>query len=114
MTMTNSQMEKYSAGFGLSLIVTILLNAVILLFKELSANVMSAMKAALGHHWTTHGVILIIVFFVLGFIFSGMKLGTKLDSQKMTKYIIWAVIISGVITAGFFLPNLKIASAIKY
>jgi len=107
-------MNKYSAGFGLSLVVTNLLSAVILLFKELSANVMSAMKAALGHHWTTHGVILIVVFVVLGFIFSGMKLGTKWDSQKMLKYIILAVIISGVITAGFFLPNLKIASAIKY
>jgi hypothetical protein len=107
-------MNKYSAGFGLSLIVTNLLSAVILLFKELSANVMSAMKAALGHHWTTHGVILIVVFVILGFIFSGMKLGTKWDSQKMLKYIILAVIISGVITAGFFLPNLKFASAIKY
>jgi len=112
--MTNSQMEKYSAGFGLSLIVTTLLNAVILLAKELNASIMSAMKSAMGHHWTTHGVILIIVFFVLGFIFSGMKLGTKIDSQKMTKYIIWAVIISGIITAGFFLPNLQVASAIKY
>ena len=61
-----------------------------------------------------HRVILIIVFFVIGFIFSRMKLGTKLDSQKMMKYIIWAVIISGVITAGFFLPNLKVASVIKY
>ena len=112
--MTNSQMEKYSAGFGLSLIVTILLNPIILLCKELNANVMSAMKSALGHHWTTHGAILIVVFFVLGFIFSGMKLGTKLDSEKLMKYIIWAVIISGIIIAGFFLPNLKAASAIKY
>jgi ABC-type multidrug transport system permease subunit len=61
-----------------------------------------------------HRVIPIIVFFVIGFIFSRMKLGTKLDSQKMMKYIIWAVIISGVITAGFFLPNSKVPSAIKY
>jgi hypothetical protein len=75
---------------------------------------MGALKSALGHHWTTHGVILIIVFFILGFIFSGMKLGTKLDFQKIMKYITWAVIISGVIIAGFFLPNLKAASAIKY
>jgi len=107
-------MNRYSAGFGLSLVVTNLLSAVILLFKELNANVMSAMKAALGHHWTTHVVILLVVFVVLGFIFSGMKLGTKWDSQKMMKYIIWSVIISGVITAGFFLPNLNIAAAIKY
>jgi uncharacterized membrane protein SirB2 len=106
--------DKYFVGFSLSLVVTILLNAVILLFKELSSNVMSAMKAALGHHWTTHGVILIVVFVVLGFIFSNMKLKTKWDSQRILKYIIWAVIISTVIIAGFFLPNLKVASTIKY
>lgn len=114
MTMINSQMEKYGAGFGLSLIVTILLNAIILLCKELNANVMSALKSAFSHHWTTHGIILIMTFFVLGFLFSGMKLGTKLDSHKMMKYIIVAVIISGFIIVVFFMPNLKAASAIKY
>jgi len=112
--MTNTQMEKYTAGFGLSLVVTNLLNAVILVVKEKSDTVMSAMKAALGHHWTTHGAIIITVFIVLGFIFSRMKLEERWDSQKMLKYIIWAVIISGVIIAGFFLPSLKISSTMKY
>jgi hypothetical protein len=108
------QMEKYTAGFGLSLIVTSLLNGMILLIKELNASVMSAMKAALGHHWTTHGAIVIIAFVVLGFVFSSMKFEEKWDSQKMLNYIIWATIIGGIIVAGFFMPNLKIASAIKY
>ena len=108
------QMEKYTAGFGLSLIVTSLLNAMILLIKEMNASVMNAMKAALGHHWTTHGAIVIIVFVGLGFVFSSMKFEEKWDSQKMLNYIIWATIIGGIIVAGFFMPNLKIASAIKY
>jgi heme/copper-type cytochrome/quinol oxidase subunit 2 len=107
-------MEKYTAGFGLSLIVTSLLNATILLIKEMNASVMNAMKAALGHHWTTHGAIVITVFVVLGFVFSSMKFEEKWDSQKMLNYIIWATIIGGIIVAGFFMPNLKIASAIKY
>jgi protein-S-isoprenylcysteine O-methyltransferase Ste14 len=112
--MENTPMEKYTAGFGLSLVVTSLLNAIILVIKEKNDSVMSAMKAALGHHWTTHGAIVIVVFLVLGFIFSGLQIGTKIDSRKMLTYIIWAVIISGVIIAGFFLPNLKFAGAMKY
>jgi uncharacterized membrane protein SirB2 len=112
--MKNTPMEKYTAGFGLSLVVTSLLNVVILIIKEKNDSVMSAMKAALGHHWTTHGAIVIIVFIVLGFIFSGMKIETKFDSGKMLKYIVWAVIISSVIIAGFFLPNLKFAGVMKY
>ncbi|MCX5828440.1 MAG: hypothetical protein NTV58_10645 [Deltaproteobacteria bacterium] len=108
-------MEKYTAGFGLSLIVTSLLNAVVLIIKETNNSVMSAMKAALGHHWTTHGAMIIIVFVVLGFVFSRMKIEEKCDSQKILKFIILATIISGVVIAGYFLPNLKVAgSGIKY
>jgi hypothetical protein len=112
--MENSPMDKYAAGFGMSLAVTSVLNAIILVIKEENDAVMKAMKAALGHHWTTHGVIVITVFVVLGFVFSAMKLETKFDSHRMLKYIIWGVIISGVITAGFFLPNLKLAGIMKY
>lgn len=112
--MTKTQMEKYTAGFGLSVVVTSLLNAAILIIKEKNDAVMSAMKAALGHHWITHGVIVIVAFVVLGFVFSSLKLEDKWDSQKMLKYIVWAVIISGVIIAGFYLPNLKVAGVMKY
>jgi len=112
--MENSPMDKYAAGFGMSLAVTSVLNAIILVIKEKNESVMSALKAALGHHWTTHGVIVIIVFLLLGFIFSAMKLETRFDSHRMLKYIVWGVVISSVITAGFFIHNLKLAGTIKY
>ncbi|HQN57749.1 MAG TPA: hypothetical protein PLR24_10965 [Saprospiraceae bacterium] len=102
-------MDKYTAGFGLSLVVASFLNAIILIVKEKNTAVMSALKAALGHHWITHGLIVIAVFIILGFIFSNMKLESKLNACKIQKYIIWSVIISGVIIAGFFLPNLKVS-----
>jgi len=105
--MTTTKMEKYTAGFGLSLVVTSLLNAVILVLKETSGAVMGAMKATLGHHWTTHGALVIVLFVGLGLIFSSTEIGEKWDSQKLLKYIVWAAIISIVITAGFFLPHLK-------
>ena len=112
--MEDSPMDKYAAGFGMSLAVTSVLNAIILVIKEENDAVMKALKAALGHHWTTHGVIVIVLFVVLGFVFSAMRLETRFDSHRILKYIIWGVIIGGAITAGFFLPNLKIAGAIKY
>jgi uncharacterized membrane protein SirB2 len=113
--MTNPMMDRYTAGFGLSLAVTSLLNAAILIIKETNASVMDAMKAAAGHHWTTHGMIVVILFVLLGFVFSSMKIETKWDSQRILRYIVWATIISGVIIAGFFLPNLKVAGVgIKY
>jgi len=114
MTMNNSHMGKYAAGFGLSLVATVLLNALILVIKETSTPVMSAMKAALGHHWTTHGVLLIIVYIVLGCLFSATGLKNNLDSGKLLKYIFWAVVISVIIIAGFYLPGLNVVATIKY
>jgi hypothetical protein len=98
----------------MSLAVTCVLNAMILVIKEKNDAVMGAMKAAMGHHWTMHGVIVIVCFLVLGFIFSAMRLETKFDSHRTLKYIIWGVIIGGLITAGFFLPHLKLGGVIKY
>jgi hypothetical protein len=112
--MEKSRVDKYAAGFGMSLAVTCVLNAMILVIKEKNDAVMGAMKAAMGHHWTMHGVIVIVCFLVLGFIFSAMRLETKFDSHRTLKYIIWGVIIGGLITAGFFLPHLKLGGVIKY
>jgi uncharacterized membrane protein SirB2 len=113
--MTNNKIDKYSVGFGLSLAITSILNTIILLVKETSASVMNAMKAATGHHWITHGMIVIILFVLLGFVFSNMKIETKWDSQRMLRYIVLATIISGVVIAGFYLPGLKVAGVgIKY
>ena len=101
-----TNMNKYALGFGLSLVVTNLLNAVILVVKEVSSPVMNVMKAALGHHWTTHAVLLLFVFVVLGAVFSIYEVGAKWDSRKMMYYIIGSVIISMVIITVYFLPYL--------
>ncbi len=101
-----TNMNKYSLGFGLSLVVTNLLNAVILVVKEVSSSVMNVMKAALGHHWTTHGVFLLFVFVILGVVFSIKGAGAKWDSRKLMYYISGSVIISVVIITVFFLPYL--------
>ena len=67
--MENTPMDKYTAGFGLSLALTSLLNVAIVFVKEKNDTVMSVMKAALGHHWITHGAIVIALFLIFGFIF---------------------------------------------
>ncbi|HOG17651.1 MAG: hypothetical protein A4E73_03621 [Syntrophaceae bacterium PtaU1.Bin231] len=107
--MTNSKMDKYTAGFGLSVAVTSLLNAILLLVKETNPALMNAMKAAMGHHWTTHGTMVLVLFVLLGFVFSATKFAEKWDSGKMVWLIVFASIIGSVAIAGFFLPNLPFA-----
>ncbi|HET6460692.1 MAG TPA: hypothetical protein VFG29_07900 [Syntrophales bacterium] len=66
------------------------------------------------YHCTTHGVIVIIPFLVLGFIFSTIKMEQKFDSHRMLNYILRGVIISAVVTVGFYIADLDLAAAVKY
>lgn len=103
--MSNSTMDKYSAGFGLSLVLTSLLNAVLLVAKETTPSLMNAMKSALGHHWITHGVAVIVTFVVLGFVFSGLNIGKGWHAGRLLNSIIVATVASGLVVAGFFIVH---------
>jgi len=63
------------------------------------------MKLATGHHWITHGVLVLILFFILGFIFSSANLGTTWGSKKTLRNITVVIIINLVILSGFYLIN---------
>lgn len=100
--------EKYTAGFGLALFITGILNALILLAKDTNPPVMAWMKAATGHHWKTHGVIVIALFVALGLIFSksGLEEKLKLDAGRIFT-LVWlgvasSVLITTVFYAGFY------------
>lgn len=99
-------MGKYTVGFGLSASIMSILSSLLVVLKETSAPLKAWMAATLGHHWVTHGAIVMILFIVLGLIFSNIKIEEKWNAEKMTKVIIIAVTLGGLILAGFFLMEL--------
>jgi hypothetical protein len=101
--MTNTTLDKTTIGFGLSAAVVSILNTLLVIFKELTPPVKKAMADAMGHHWTTHGVIVIALFIVLGFVFSGMVKPESWGAEKLGKTLLWAVIIAGGALAAFYL-----------
>jgi hypothetical protein len=101
--MANSKLDKITIGFGLSGVVVIIFNTLLVIFKELTPAFKKAMADATGHHWTTHGVIVIVLFIVLGFVFSGMAKPESWGADKLSKTILWSVIIAGGALATFYL-----------
>ncbi len=102
--MAEQTMEKYTSGFGLSLIVMLIFNALLVVVKE-TTGLLKAMAGVTGHHWTTHGIVVVALFFILGFIFSGMQPQDKpwLDAKGVAKGVIIATIIGYLIIVGFYL-----------
>lgn len=104
--MENTEIGKYTRSFGLSFAITSVLSALIVILKETNEESLLAwMKAATGHHWVTHGLINLIVFVVLGWVLSipNDGQGVKLSVNGLIGCIVGAVVISGLLIAGFYL-----------
>ncbi len=100
--MVSRSIGKYTKGFTLSLIIVSLFNALLVIAKELDEALKEWMGIATGHHWTTHGVAVIILFIVLGLVFSARDTGKRLTARTALASILVVTIISGLIIAGFY------------
>jgi hypothetical protein len=97
--------NKYTRGFGISLITVMLVNAVLTVIKESYEPILKGMAAICGHHWITHGIIVVLLFFILGFLFSSGQSGeTSWPSAKgVTIGTIVSTIIGVILIGGFYL-----------
>ncbi|GAB6173555.1 hypothetical protein JCM15765_30330 [Paradesulfitobacterium aromaticivorans] len=103
--MENSVLSKSTAGFGLSLAVVSIFNGLLVIVKETYTPLMDWMKALTGHHWITHGVFDILLFFILGYLFSKSNLAQKFEADKMTNIIIGSTVIGVILVGGFMLTK---------
>lgn len=60
------------------------------------------MKAATGHHGISHGILVLIVFVVLGWALAQLGFGTRLSGNVLSAILTSSVVLSSLIIAGFF------------
>lgn len=107
MTTTNPQtsgsdqdlLDPRTSGYVKAYAWAAIFNAVLMLFKE-NFEVVHDVMATIGyHHWITHGVLDLIVFFGLGMYFSGQ--GQKMSGSSAISYLVWSTVIGGGIIGLF-------------
>jgi len=103
--MENRTVSKYTTSFGLSLALTSLLNALLVVVKEKSPAVQAGMKSLTGHHWVTHASIVLVFFVAFGFLFAWVKggHGLSLPVNRLIKTILAGVVVAGGIIVAFYL-----------
>lgn len=107
---SKSDMERSELGvcvksFGLSFAVTSLISALLVVLKETNEDtVLALMKSATGHHWITHGIVNIVLFLFLGWLFTRPNdgRGVNITSGSLVALIVASTIISGLMITGFF------------
>jgi len=97
---------KYTVSFGLSLAVMSVLNGLLVIVKETHEDsVLALMKRLTPHHWITHGIFVIVVFVVLGWLFSRPNggRGIQIPVPRLIALLVGAVVVGGALIAGFYL-----------
>jgi len=101
-THDNTMLDAKTSGYVKAYAYTAIFNAILVLFKE-TFPVVHDVMASLGHHWVTHGVFDLLVFFGLGMFFTAQN--QAMEGSKAASYLIWSTIVGGGIIALFNLIN---------
>jgi hypothetical protein len=103
--MQDNGLGKYTVSYGLSLAITSVLSALLVVLKELNEPLLNLMKQVTIHHWVTHGAFDLIVFVVLGWLFAQLNggAGPKMSAKTFITVLVGSVVIGGLIIAGFYL-----------
>jgi hypothetical protein len=100
------ELGKYTKSFGLSFAITSLLSALLVVVKETNEDtVLAWMKAATGHHWVTHGLVNLILFFFFGWLLARLNHGegVNIKAGSLVMSIVASLVISWLIIAGFYI-----------
>ena len=92
-----------AAGFVLAASVAFIANTLLVWAKEISPALKGAMKAALGHHWTTHGIFIVLLFITLGLVFSRMPLARRIAPGALAMILVISAAFGVLGIASFFL-----------
>jgi hypothetical protein len=92
-----------AAGFSVAAAVTLVFNAALTIVKDASEPLHDFMQKLMGHHWTTHGVVVLVVFFVSGWLLSKSEAVGRLSDTTLIGSVVAGALINGGAIALWFL-----------
>ena len=91
-----------TSAFVLAAAITVLFNTVLACAKDAYAPLKAFLKSLTGNDWTTHGLLDLVLFAGLGFIFMSLRMAEKIGAGRLIAVLIGAVVIAGLGLALWF------------
>jgi len=91
-----------ASAYAIAAAVAILFNTLLAWMKDSYESLNTAMAHTLGHHWTTHGVAVVLVFLIVGFLLSRRE-GDGLSGNAAIYTLVVSVVLAGLGLFGWFL-----------
>jgi hypothetical protein len=103
--MSASTLNAKSKAFGLSVAITSVLSALLVIAKETNEGLLKFMKAVTVHHWVSHGIFNLVIFVALGLLLakSNNGQGPAIDDGKLVNLVVGGFLLGCLLIAGFFL-----------
>jgi hypothetical protein len=98
-----SSLGRASASFALAAAITVLFNTALAWAKDAYSPLNKFMASLTGHHWITHAVADLLVFFLLGLIFCKTGAAEKMNPDRLINLLIGAVVIAALGLVGWYL-----------
>lgn len=94
-------LDPLASAFGLSAAIVIVFNTLLAWVKDSFDPLNSFMASLTGHHWITHGLTDVLLFFALGAYFLSRRV--SLRGEALVVLVIAAVVVGGGGLVGWFL-----------
>lgn len=98
-----STLDRVSAAFAASAVVTILFNAALTIVKDASEPLHDFMARLTGHHWITHGIVVLAVFLILGWVLARTDAVRRIGDTRLVEWLIGSTVVGGGAVAIWFL-----------
>jgi uncharacterized BrkB/YihY/UPF0761 family membrane protein len=89
----NDELKGTAAGFGLAAVIAILFNTALTWAKDAYEPLNAYLASFTGDTWRTHGVVDVVVFFVLGYYFTSNKF--RIKGARLAALLAAASVVAG-------------------
>ncbi|OGZ08643.1 MAG: hypothetical protein A2942_02520 [Candidatus Lloydbacteria bacterium RIFCSPLOWO2_01_FULL_50_20] len=90
----DTNVDPVTAAFGVAAAVAVIFNTILTIAKELNPALLAWMKSVSWHHWTTHGFLVLGVFFIAGWLLSRKHM--QIRGTLLAEILVGSVILGGL------------------
>jgi len=98
----DSKLTPATSGFVLAAAITFLFNTALAIVKDSSPPLTAFMASLSGHQWTTHGLADLVVFAGLGVVFTYLRVGEKIETNRLIGVLIGTAAVAGLGLAAWY------------
>lgn len=91
-----TKLSRASAGFAFAVSITVLFSTALAWVKDAYKPLNLFMNGIAWHNWITHGLVDLVLFFVLGIIFSKTSWASRIAPNRLITFLVASVIVAGV------------------